>query len=81
MSVSSWHCQFVHRVFRNQLHFYSIRKCGVQGEIILLYGTALTAVVQFVVEEVLNVVVIYLSDRKVRIVFIDVSRLPLCRRT
>ena len=44
----------------------------MQCEIILLCGTVLAATIQFVVEIVLNVVMIDLSKCEVRIVFVDV---------
>ena len=49
----------------------------MQCEIILLCGTALAATIQFVVEIVLNVVMIDLSKCKVRIVFVDVFHVSL----
>lgn len=44
----------------------------MQCEIILLCGTALAATIQFVVEIVLNVVMIDLSKCEIRIVFVRV---------
>ena len=65
--VSSRYYQLVHRVLWYQFHFYSVGECGMQCQIILLCGTALAATIQFVVEIVLNVVMIDLSKCEIRI--------------
>ena len=49
----------------------------MQCEIILLCGTALAATIQFVVEIVLNVVMIDLSKCEIRIVFVNVLHVSL----
>lgn len=49
----------------------------MQCQIILSCGTALAATVQFVVEEILNVVVVELTEREVRVILIDVLHIPL----
>ena len=75
--VSSRYYQLVHRVLWYQFHFYSVGECGMQCQIILLCGTALAATIQFVVEIVLNVVMIDLSKCEIRIVFVNVLHVSL----
>ena len=70
--ICSRHNKFIHRVKLKILHFHRIGKSRMDSKIILLHGTALAALIELVIKELLNVIMSQLTEGDTRIVNIEI---------
>ena len=78
MSVCSRYAHLFHRVLCQHFHFYCIGKSRMQSKVILLDCTSLNALVHFMVEVSLDMCMVQVGKRHIRIMNSHVFYKTLC---